>query len=218
MESRLEDAVQYSRDFPHDSIRSVAMRFGMGHITLRYRLKRSEHKSSRIAHNRKLSVADEGAICRYVDRLDAINLAVRPEFIVDAANAILRANAPSAKLGDPPTVGVHWATRFIQRHNYDKRRQKTLSADRAASEDLHWVVEYFKRLQKILEQEGIQPDDIWNMDETGFRVGVGKDQLIITKRKRSHYFGIPENRESATLIEAISAVGHFTPTFIILAG
>ncbi|KJZ68221.1 hypothetical protein HIM_12386 [Hirsutella minnesotensis 3608] len=77
---------------------------------------------------------------------------------------------------------------------------------------------HFQRLQKILEQEGIQPDDIWNMDETGFRVGVGKDQLIVTKRKRSHYFSIPENRESATLIEAISAARRFTPAFIILAG
>lgn len=56
------------------------------------------------------------------------------------------------------------------------------------------------------------------MDETGFRIGVGKDQLIVTKRKRSHYFSIPENRESATLVEAISAGGRYTPAFIILAG
>ena len=45
------------------------------------------------------------------------------------------------------------------------------------------------------------------MDETGFRIGVGKDQLIVTKRKRAHYFGIPENRESATAIECISVNG-----------
>ncbi|KAM4061549.1 DDE superfamily endonuclease [Hirsutella rhossiliensis] len=194
MESRLEEAVQYAKDFPQNSIRSVAKKYEVAHTTLRYRLK------------------------RYVDRLDAVNLAVRPEFIVDAANAILRAKAPAAKSGDPPTVGVHWVTRFIQRHGYCKQRQKTLSAERAASEDLQRVVEYFQRLQRILEREGIQPDDIWNMDETGFRVGVGKDQLIVTKRKRSHYFSVPENRESATLIEAISAAGRFTPAFIILAG
>ena len=62
------------------------------------------------------------------------------------------------------------------------------------------------------------PDDIWNMDETGFRIGVGKDQLIVTKRRRAHYFGIPENRESATAIEAISAGGEYIPAFLILAG
>ena len=62
------------------------------------------------------------------------------------------------------------------------------------------------------------PEDIWNMDETGFRIGIGKDQLIVTKRKRTHYFGIPENRESATAIEAISAGGQYIPAFLIVAG
>ncbi|KJZ68936.1 hypothetical protein HIM_11679 [Hirsutella minnesotensis 3608] len=56
------------------------------------------------------------------------------------------------------------------------------------------------------------------MDETGFRIGVGKDQLIVTKRTRAHYFGIPENRESATAIEAISVNGDVIPAFLILAG
>ena len=47
----------------------------------------------------------------------------------------------------------------------------------------------------IIQEEGILPDDIYNMDETDFQIGMGKDQLIITKRKRTHYFGLPENRE-----------------------
>ncbi|KJZ70789.1 hypothetical protein HIM_09802 [Hirsutella minnesotensis 3608] len=55
------------------------------------------------------------------------------------------------------------------------------------------------------------------MDETGFRIGVGKDQLIVTKRARAHYFGIPENREFATAIEAMSANGEVIPAFLILA-
>ncbi|KAJ6439193.1 hypothetical protein O9K51_08605 [Purpureocillium lavendulum] len=218
MESRLEEAIRYAGDFPGASIRSVAKKFGVGHTTMQYRLKKPTSKLPRTAPNRKLSDAEEKAICRYVDRLDSINLAVRPEFIVDAANAILRAKAPAAERDDPPTVGVHWATRFIRRHGYFKRRQKTLNADRAASEDFDRVVEYFQKLQEIIEETRILPEDIWNMDETGFRIGVGKDQLIITKRKRSHYFSIPENRESATLIEAISAGGRYTPAFIILAG
>ena len=56
------------------------------------------------------------------------------------------------------------------------------------------------------------------MDETGFQIGMGKDHLVITKRKRSHYFSIPQNRESATAIECISASGCFLPAFLILSG
>jgi hypothetical protein len=70
----------------------------------------------------------------------------------------------------------------------------------------------------VLDNEGIQPTDLWNMDETGFRIGVGKNQFVITKRRRQHYLGVPENLESATAIEAISASGGYIPAFLILSG
>ena len=56
------------------------------------------------------------------------------------------------------------------------------------------------------------------MDETGFMIGVGSNKLVITKRKRAAYFGVPINRESATAIEAISAGGTYIPAFLILSG
>ena len=62
----------------------------------------------------KLLDSEVSAICRYVVRLDRINLAVRAEFITDAANYILRQRSPSP--GTTPTVGKCWTTRFIKRH------------------------------------------------------------------------------------------------------
>ncbi|EFZ04333.1 DDE superfamily endonuclease [Metarhizium robertsii] len=70
----------------------------------------------------------------------------------------------------------------------------------------------------ISTEEGIPPEDTWNMDETGFRIGTGKNQLIVTKRKRAHDFGVPENRESATMIESISVGGRVIPAFLIFSG
>ena len=54
------------------------------------------------------------------------------------------------------------------------------------------------------------------MDETGFC--AEKDQLCVTKRKRAHFFSMPENRGAATAIEAISVTGAFLPAFLILSG
>jgi len=45
------------------------------------------------------------------------------------------------------------------------------------------------------------------MDETGFCIGVGRDQLVITKQRRQLYLGVPTNCESATVVEAISGGG-----------
>ncbi|KAM4060248.1 DDE superfamily endonuclease [Hirsutella rhossiliensis] len=128
----------------------------------------------------------------------------RPYFVTDAANCILRERSSQR---DAPTVGPNWTSRFLKRHGYFKKRQKRLQAERQVSENLTRVNQYFQHLRQVIQDNGIPPEDIWNMDETGFRIGVGKDQLIVTKRRRAHYFGIPENRESATAIEAISANG-----------
>ena len=58
---------------------------------------------------------------------------------------------------------------------------------------------------------------MYNIDETRFQIGVSKDQLVITKRKRASYFSILTNRESATAIKCISAGGEVIPLLIILS-
>ena len=169
MESRIQEAIQYLDDFPDAKVATVAWEFGVPRNRLRSRLEGHLPKKGRPNINTKLSAAEEKALCRYIDRLDSINLAVRAEFVVDAANYILQ------ERGKDSTVGRNWITRFLKRHGYHRRLQKKLNADRQASEDIDRVAQYFQKLQEIIQEQGIPPDDIWNMDETGFRIGVGKD-------------------------------------------
>ncbi|OWT42328.1 DDE superfamily endonuclease domain-containing protein [Pochonia chlamydosporia 170] len=215
MEGRIQEALQYIGEYPHAKIATVAREFGVPRGRLRYRLEGRTALSDRPPTHAKLTVPEEKALCRYIDRLDRINLAVRTEFVTDAANTILKERSGA---GESLTVGKKWTARFLKRHKYSKRLQKKMHSDRQASEDLERVNAYFQRLSTILIEEGIPPEDIWNMDETGFRIGVGKDQVIVTRRKRAHYFGLPENRESATAIESISAGGRVLPAFLILSG
>ncbi|KJZ74247.1 hypothetical protein HIM_06253 [Hirsutella minnesotensis 3608] len=194
MESRTREAVQYIRDVPGAKIASVAREFGIPRNRLRSRLQGHHPKAGRPAANLKLSRPEEAALCRYIDRLDNMNLAVRPGFVTDATNNILRERSGPSGQADF-IIGSKWTSRFLKRHGYFKKLQKKLHAERQASEDLTRVTNYFQTLEKVVQEHGIPPDDIWNMDETGFRIGVGKDQLIVTKGKRAHYFGIPENRD-----------------------
>jgi hypothetical protein len=57
--------------------------------------------------NLKLTEPEEKALCRYIDRLDHLNLAVRPEFVTDAANAILPARSSKNAEAPLPEVGKH---------------------------------------------------------------------------------------------------------------
>ncbi|KHO01873.1 transposase [Metarhizium album ARSEF 1941] len=130
----------------------------------------------------------------------------------DRVNDALCTTAP------PRQVGTRWTTRFIQRHHYHKGLQKKIDSSRKASEDVTRALSYYNKLKEAIQQYGVPPEDIWNMDETGFRIGMGKDHLVVTKRRRAHLFSMPENRETATAIECISAGGKVIPAFLILTG
>ncbi|KAF3399923.1 hypothetical protein F1880_008480 [Penicillium rolfsii] len=84
--------------------------------------------------------------------------------------------------------------------------------------DRHVARQWFNSYQETITQYGITADDIWNFDETGFNIGVAKDQWIITREpKRQISGGFSTNREYATAIEAVSATGSTIAPVVILS-
>ena len=66
-------------------------------------------------------------------------------------------------------------------------------------------MEWFNCVQRAMLQYGIDPDDIYNFDETGFAMGLTATAKVIT---RAEYYGRrsllqPGNREWVTVIECI---------------
>ncbi|XP_044715229.1 DDE superfamily endonuclease domain-containing protein [Hirsutella rhossiliensis] len=169
---RLKAALDHVERFPDSKLAKVARDFDVPRLRLRRRLEGRGPRNGNPEFHTKLTKAEETALCRYIDRLDNINLAVRKEFVQDTANCILK------------------------RHGYNLFPSKVLDANRQASEDVEMLNEYFQKLRTVIEANGIVSEDIWNMDETGFQIGV----------------------ESATAIEAVSAGGKVIPLFLILSG
>jgi hypothetical protein len=217
-EAKIQEALSFIDENPRAKLRAVAREFGDPRDQLRNRYIGRQSRLGRTPANTKLSRPEEAALCLYIDRLEALNLSVRVEFIRDASNAILYKRASLAQKVNLPTVGQHWATRFYRRHGYSKTKQKKLDSDRQVAEDVERVGEYFNKLENVLNEGGFVPEDIWNMDETGFRIGEGKDQMVITRAKRPQYFSMPVSRESATVIEAILASSAYCPSFLIVSG
>ncbi len=62
-----------------------------------------------------------------------------------------------------------------------------MNSDWSVAEYAEKVDEYFRILGEITGKEGILPDDTWNMDETGFRISIGKTQLVVTKPYQVYY-------------------------------
>ena len=61
--------------------------------------------------------------------------------------------------------------------------------------------------------------DIWNMDETGFRIGCGRAQIVITLDPRKPlYMTDPDNHDYITSVECISSAGDVILPLLILSG
>jgi hypothetical protein len=70
MESQIQEAIKYIQNFPDTKIAKVAQEFKIPVSRLR------PPKVGQPAKNTKLLRAEEAALCRYIDWLDNINLAV----------------------------------------------------------------------------------------------------------------------------------------------
>jgi len=138
--------------------------------------------------------------------------------VTSTANTILRNSHDS--IGLAPIVGDHWAQRFLNRHpEYFIRKQQTIDADRKNAHDPANIRSWFEKYNAVCQQYHIHPGDQYNFDETGFRIGIGRDQFIITRDPNYPvYLGSATNRELVTVCETISGDGVVLPPMIIVPG
>lgn len=79
--------------------------------------------------------------------------------------------------------------------------------------------EHFQEFYDALITYGINIADIYNMDETGFRIGVVAGRIVITHlNTKAVYLADPDNRESLTSVETVCADGTAIPPMLILKG
>ena len=79
------------------------------------------------------------------------------------------------------------------------------------------VAKYFQALHSVIND--CQPNQIWNMDETGLQLDVGKEKKIVAgKGSRYLHMRGSGNRETITCIACVNAAGDFLPPHIIPKG
>jgi hypothetical protein len=122
----------------------------------------------------------------------------------------------------PPTVGINWASKFIDRRpELCMRLSIRHDYQRALNEDPKLLREWFSTVQRTIDENGIQPEDIYNFDETGFAMGLISTQKVVTRIDmygKGRRLLQPGNREWVTAIEAIGADGYSLPPCVIFKG
>jgi hypothetical protein len=120
----------------------------------------------------------------------------------------------------PPKIDAHWGQKFRERHPLlFKIKQQSLAMERKMSHDPKAIEKFFEQIAYFNRTFYIQPGDIWNLDETGFRVSIGGSQWIVTfSPQATKYLASGEDRESITSVNAISATSNVIPPILLVAG
>ena len=124
--------------------------------------------------------------------------------------------------GDTAPLGVNWNQKFLRRHpNLATRFTQSLDKERAMMHDTEKIEAWFELFARVMIEYDIQLEDLYNMDEKGFAMGIlGSLQVICSKHERAQKALITQcgNREWVSLLETVSATGKILKPWIILKG
>ena len=212
-EARIILALQALKNDHNLSLRAAAKIYSVSPATLMRRRDGKPARRDLPANSRKLTDLEEEAIVQYVVELDTRGFPPRPCNVEDMANHLLRVR-------DAPPVGKRWAHNFVcRKEKIRKRWSRRYDYQRAKCEDPKIIGEWFALVRNTKAKYGIVDDDIYNFDETGFMMGMICAGMVVTTSdgRGKAKLAQPGNREWATVIQGVNALGWAIPPFIILA-
>jgi hypothetical protein len=114
-----------------------------------------------------------------------------------------------------------WPGRFIQRHQYlEIHLVKSIEVPRNEACSHENFNSWFQSFRAICNKYKPEPYNIYNIDETGFRLGANERQYVIIDKRQTPTGNTSEaaRGEFLTVIECASTDGTTIPPFVIFKG
>jgi hypothetical protein len=220
-ETRLSNAITQWKRGIFTTKRQCAAVCAVSYNLLIARLSGRTSRHERKPVNKRLTPQEENAVIAFMLRLDTAGIQGNVRTIETCANTLIKSRITGPLETPPQPLGSKWATRFLDAHKDEisLQRDTIKELDRAAAEDPERLRAWYNDLKGKFTRCAIQPQDLYNYDETGFRIGIGKREMVVTKarRKRVRVSSAKDSeRELVTACECISASGDVIPPMIIL--
>jgi len=181
VEIRIEAAVAsiHASNDPYPYITAVARAYEIPVSRLHGSLEGRQSRQERPGANHKLSDDQESAVCQYLDHLDTVDTTAQLQMVSGCPNAILQ--YAHTGLEPAPVVSTQWAPHFLDHHTeYVICKQQCIDIDRKNAHQPERIRAWFEKYHTVCNDHNIQACDQYNFDETGFLIGIGHDQWIIT--------------------------------------
>ncbi|ODM14636.1 hypothetical protein SI65_09981 [Aspergillus cristatus] len=216
-EARIKIALEAYKKGLFSSRNAAAKAYDVPLSTFKTRVNGTTCRKESIANGRKLTPTEEKTLSSWIIDMGQRGLPLQISTVRYLAQLLLSARLSS----QTAYVGEHWVTRYIQRHKeLSSKYSRKYDYQRAKCEDPELVMGWYKCFYNAIEKYGILEQDIYNMDETGFQMGMTSTAKVIcgSETRASNAKAIqPGNREWVTAIIAVNAAGWALPPQIILA-
>jgi len=105
-----------------------------------------------------------------------------------------------------PKFSKNWVSQFLKRHpNLHTVRGRSIEATRIRESFPEVLKKWFEEFKRVIEELGIDIENIYNMDETGFLIETIKtSNIIISKDTRMKLQVTPGRQEWISVVECIS--------------
>lgn len=207
------------------NIMQAAKAFGISPKTVYHR---KNGRSSRVVAReaqQNLTIPEEEALVRWITQLTKTGYAPQHHLLRAMAEEIREQRAAglndaSQQLVIYPPLGKEWVTRFLQRHlSLSTSINKSIELARMRDVSKPIVEEWFRNLRATVEEYGITPDNMYNMDESGFSLGTTENmRVIIDTEVPMQFQAQPGRQEWITAVECICADGSSLSPMLIFKG
>jgi hypothetical protein len=169
LKTRIDQAKTFLQEHDTETITTAARIYKVPRSTLASSIKRPSVRHG--GQNRILSSTQELAIHHFIrSYLD--------HGLLPTKNIILGVISYVRGLEGKPPPSKIWFQKWWKTQPLHKITTKPIERDRITAQDKGEVEEWFKQYRKVLRDNKISRKDIWNFDETGFRIGCPKGEVI----------------------------------------
>lgn len=148
----------------YEYLREASRASGTSPATLSRHLNGGLTRHGANVKNQALTPTQELALVTFVKHATAVGHPIRHSYLRELADVLRRTRVEDDRL---PELGKKWVSRFLQRHP-DVKSQVAKSIEAARAEvTKEQIIEWFRQYQEEIGEHNIEPENIYNMDESG---------------------------------------------------
>lgn len=222
----IETAVEAYESGKYKTIYATAKALGVSETTLRARVNGRGTYVDASEDKQLLSKAEETMLVKRCTELTKNGFPPRKRTIEEMAMEIIRRRV--RKINDEegmelvhyPPIGKDWIRRFLNRHTDLKvKRTRRIDAARIKEVSSEKVTEWFDTMKEVIREYKIKPENMYNMDETGFSIGSTQaGHVIVDDTVQSQFQAQPGRQEWVTVLECICGDGSTVAPLVIFKG